>query len=43
MLTVTTQAQSQILNINVKSDSKNDAEKIANDISEVFSDKMPKL
>ena len=43
MLTVTTQAQSQILNINVKSDSKNDAEKIANDISEVFSDKMPKI
>ena len=42
MLTVTTQAQSQILNVNVKNGSKKDAEKVANDIASVFSKDMPK-
>ncbi|MHB7917505.1 Wzz/FepE/Etk N-terminal domain-containing protein [Staphylococcus borealis] len=39
MLTVTTQAESQILNVTVKNGSKKDAEKVAN----VFSDKMPEI
>lgn len=43
MLTVTTQAESQILNVNVENGSKKDAEKVANDIANVFSDKMPKI
>lgn len=43
MLTVTTQAESQILNVNVKNGSKKDAEKVANDIANVFSDKMPEI
>ncbi|PNZ24940.1 capsular polysaccharide synthesis enzyme CapA [Staphylococcus petrasii] len=43
MLTVTTQAESQILNINVRNGSKHDAEKVANDIADVFSDKMPDI
>ena len=43
MLTVTTQAQSQILNVNVKNGSKKDAEKVANDIASVFSKDMPKI
>ena len=43
MLTVTTQAESQILNVNVESGSKKDAEKVANDIAKVFSDEMPDI
>ncbi|PTL05803.1 capsule biosynthesis protein CapA [Staphylococcus haemolyticus] len=43
MLTVTTQAESQILNVNVENGSKKDAEKVANDIANVFSDKMPDI
>ncbi|MDM7862355.1 Wzz/FepE/Etk N-terminal domain-containing protein [Staphylococcus borealis] len=43
MLTVTTQAESQILNVTVKNGSKKDAEKVANDIANVFSDKMPEI
>lgn len=43
MLTVTTQANSQILNINIKNNSKQEAEKVANDIANVFSKKMPNI
>lgn len=43
MLTATTQAESQILNVNVESGSKKDAEKVANDIAKVFSDEMPEI
>lgn len=43
MLNVTTQAESQILNVNVESGSKKDAEKVANDIAKVFSDEMPDI
>lgn len=43
MLTATTQAESQILNVNVESGSKKDAEKVANDIAKVFSDEMPNI
>lgn len=43
MLTATTQAESQILNVNVESGSKKDAEKVANDIAKVFSDEMPDI
>ncbi|WEN69640.1 Wzz/FepE/Etk N-terminal domain-containing protein [Staphylococcus sp. NRL 16/872] len=43
MLTVTTQAESQILNINVRNGSKHDAEKVANEIADVFSNKMPDI
>lgn len=43
MLTATTQAESQILNVNIESGSKKDAEKVANDIAKVFSDEMPDI
>lgn len=43
MLTTTTQAESQILNVNIESGSKKDAEKVANDIAKVFSDEMPDI
>lgn len=43
MITATTQAESQILNVNVESGSKKDAEKVANDIAKVFSDEMPNI
>lgn len=43
MLTATTQAESQILNVNVESGSKKDAEKVANDVAKVFSDEMPDI
>lgn len=43
MLTATTQAESQILNVNIESGSKKDAEKVANDIAKVFNDEMPDI
>ncbi|MGE7102556.1 YveK family protein [Staphylococcus aureus] len=43
MLTATTQAGSQILNVNIESGSKKDAEKVANDIAKVFSDETPDI
>lgn len=43
MLVVNTQADSQILNINIKNNNKQKAEKIANDIANVFSKKMPSI
>lgn len=43
MLTVTNQAESQVLNIDVVSKNGNDSEKIANKIAEVFSDEVPDI
>ncbi|MBO1206148.1 capsule biosynthesis protein CapA [Staphylococcus nepalensis] len=43
MLTVTNQAESQLLNIDVVSKNGNDSEKIANKIAEVFSDEVPDI
>ena len=43
MLTVTKQADSQILNVSVENHSKADAERIANEIVSVFSKDMPKI
>ncbi|OHP59207.1 MULTISPECIES: Wzz/FepE/Etk N-terminal domain-containing protein [Staphylococcus] len=43
MLTVTKQADSQILNVSVENHSKADAERIANEIGSVFSKDMPKI
>ncbi|MEB8096974.1 YveK family protein [Staphylococcus xylosus] len=43
MLTVTNQADSQVLNIDVVSKNGNDSEKIANKIAEVFSDEVPDI
>ncbi|AYY66417.1 capsule biosynthesis protein CapA [Staphylococcus hominis subsp. hominis] len=43
MLVVNTQANSQILNINIKNNNKQKAEKVANDIATVFSKKMPSI
>ena len=43
MLVVNTQADSQILNINIKNNNKQKAEKVANDIATVFSKKMPSI
>ena len=43
MLTVTNQAESQVLNISVDSKSGSDSEKIANKIAQVFSDKVPNI
>lgn len=43
MLTVTNQANSQVLNISVDSKSGSDSEKIANKIAQVFSDKVPNI
>ena len=43
MLTVTNQAESQVLNIDVVSKNGDDSEKIANKIAEVFSDEVPDI
>lgn len=43
MLTVTNQAESQVLNIDVVSKNGNDSKKIANKIAEVFSDEVPDI
>lgn len=43
MLTVSNQADSQVLNIDIKSKSGNDSEKIANKIAEVFSKEVPDI
>ncbi|SUJ43597.1 capsular polysaccharide biosynthesis protein [Staphylococcus aureus] len=43
MLTVTNQAESQVLNIDVESKSGSNSEKIANKIAEVFSDEVPDI
>lgn len=43
MLTVSNQADSQLLNINVESKSKKNAETIANKIAKVFSDEVPDI
>ncbi|MBO1214467.1 capsule biosynthesis protein CapA [Staphylococcus nepalensis] len=43
MLTVSNQAESQLLNIDIESKSGNDAETIANKIAEVFSDEVPDI
>ncbi|MCE5090384.1 Wzz/FepE/Etk N-terminal domain-containing protein [Staphylococcus devriesei] len=43
MLTVTTQANSQILDVAVVSKSKKDSEKVANNIAKVFHDEMPDI
>ncbi|MEB7690475.1 Wzz/FepE/Etk N-terminal domain-containing protein [Staphylococcus equorum] len=43
MITVTNQAESQLLNINIESKSGNDSEIIANKIAEVFSDEVPSI
>lgn len=43
MLTVSNQAESQLLNINVESKSEENAETIANKIAEVFSDEVPDI
>lgn len=43
MLTITNQADSQLLNINVESKSGKDSEIVANKIAQVFSDKVPNI
>ncbi|MDK9852954.1 Wzz/FepE/Etk N-terminal domain-containing protein [Staphylococcus equorum] len=43
MLTVTNQAESQVLNIDIESKSGNDSEKVANKIAEVFSEEVPDI
>lgn len=43
MLTVNNQAESQIININVRSENKKDAQKIANKITKVFSDEASQI
>lgn len=43
MLTVTNQAESQLLNIDVESKSGSDSEKVANKIAKVFSDEVPNI
>ncbi len=43
MLTVNNQAESQLLNIAIESKSGNDSEKVANKISEVFSEEVPDI
>ncbi|MEB7786957.1 Wzz/FepE/Etk N-terminal domain-containing protein [Staphylococcus equorum] len=43
MLTVTNQAESQVLNIDIESKSGNDSEKIANKIAEIFSQEVPDI
>lgn len=43
MLTVTNQAESQLLNIDVVSKSGKDSEVVANKIAEVFSDEVPDI
>lgn len=43
MLTVTNQAQSQLLNINVESENSSDSEKVANTVAHVFSEEVPEI
>lgn len=43
MVTVTTQANSQILNVAVANKSKEDAERVANEVANVFHDEMPDI
>ena len=43
MLTVTNQAESQVLNIDIESKSGNDSEKVANKIAQVFSEEVPDI
>jgi len=43
MLTVTNQAESQLLNIDVESKSGSDSEKVANTVAKVFSDEVPNI
>lgn len=43
MLTVSNQAETQLLNIKIQSDDKKEAEKIANTIAKVFSNEVPDI
>ena len=43
MMTVTNKDQSQILDIDVKSGNKKDAERVANELAAVFKETMPKI
>ncbi|MFS4464648.1 Wzz/FepE/Etk N-terminal domain-containing protein [Staphylococcus haemolyticus] len=43
MMTVTNKDQSQILDIDVKSGNKKDAERVANEVADVFKERMPKI
>ncbi|WP_204180231.1 MULTISPECIES: Wzz/FepE/Etk N-terminal domain-containing protein [unclassified Staphylococcus] len=43
MLTVTNQTETQLLNINIQSEDKKKAEKVANTIADVFSDEVPDI
>lgn len=43
MMTVSNKDQSQILDIDVKSKNKKDAERVANEVADVFKDRMPKI
>ncbi|MCI2774226.1 YveK family protein [Staphylococcus petrasii] len=43
MLSVTSQSDSQILNVSIRSQKEEDAEKVANEIASVFSKEMPKI
>ncbi|BGE81391.1 Wzz/FepE/Etk N-terminal domain-containing protein [Staphylococcus petrasii] len=43
MMTVSNKDQSQILDIAVKSKNKADAERVANEVSDVFKERMPKI
>ncbi|MFQ3726954.1 Wzz/FepE/Etk N-terminal domain-containing protein [Staphylococcus equorum] len=43
MLTISNQAESQVLNIDVESKNGNDSEKVANKIAEVFSEEVPDI
>lgn len=42
-MTVTNKDQSQILDIDVKSGNKKDAERVANEVADVFKERMPKI
>ncbi|MBF2758619.1 capsule biosynthesis protein CapA, partial [Staphylococcus haemolyticus] len=43
MLNVASQSDSQILTINVENGSKNDAERVANEVAQIFRKDMPKI
>lgn len=43
MMTVSNKDQSQILDIDVKSKDKKDAERVANEVADVFKERMPKI
>lgn len=43
MLTVSNQAETQLLNINIQSENKKETEKVANTIAQVFSDEVPDI